>query len=71
LSVESLGVTATQLRTRPVGFVLSALNGLLMSTYLLSIYRLFSHSCDQQCSRLRRVLIDSRVALVVLVVVLS
>jgi hypothetical protein len=35
LSVESLGVTATQLRTRPVGFVLSALNGLLMSTYLL------------------------------------
>jgi hypothetical protein len=34
LSAESLGVTAIQLRTRPVGFVLSALNGLLMSTYL-------------------------------------
>jgi hypothetical protein len=34
LSAESPGVTAIQLRTRPVGFVLSALNGLLMSTYL-------------------------------------
>jgi hypothetical protein len=36
-------------------------------TYLLSICRLLSHRCDQQCSHLRRVLISSRVALVVLV----
>jgi hypothetical protein len=37
LSAELLGVTETQLRTRPVGFVLKFLNGLLIvsSSFLL------------------------------------
>jgi hypothetical protein len=37
LSAESLGVTDTQLRTMPVGFVLKFLNGLLIvsSSFLL------------------------------------